>query len=224
MAGPVGVFDGSEHGRVIGEYFHRPDDRPGGVVNRRGPNPHRFPVAVGVPQPDGHLTRLPVADGRGQRADGVAKVVSLAVDVVQDVVEAAMPDDVRRPIAGDPLGAAVPVFDLPPGIDEVNAVGQVVDDRLVEIVVQFAVGHRQGLRTAVGAPGYVTSGRLRNSTLRHRGGRDLAPAIAWRNRETASRGPPLACAGTNSGRADVPSAAWPTSTRCFRYIRPRNRK
>jgi hypothetical protein len=55
-----------------------------------------------------------------------------------------MPDDSLRGVPADPLRTVVPVGDLSTGIDEIHAVGEVVDDGLVELVVELVDGHGGG--------------------------------------------------------------------------------
>jgi hypothetical protein len=79
------------------------------------------------------LARLAVFDGGGERASGVTQPGAGSVDVQQDLVEAPGPDRFLRRETGDAFGAAVPVGDGPVAIDEVDAVDEVVEERLEEL-------------------------------------------------------------------------------------------
>ena len=142
--------------RRIVEDLDGPADVPIGVMDRCGPHTHRDAMAIVVAQPHLGLAGCVIADGLGQRADGAAELHTGPIHVGQDVVGAPSPDDLIGSVPRDALGAMVPVLDAAAPVHVVHAVGEMVDERLVEGVVE------RGLRVTGSRPPAV---------LRRRGGR-----------------------------------------------------
>ena len=89
---PVRVLGGALDGRVVGEGLDPADHVSVGVSDLCGSHPHRLAVAIGMPEPDRGFACLSVGDRGRERACGVAEGVTARIYVVQDVVEAAVPN------------------------------------------------------------------------------------------------------------------------------------
>jgi hypothetical protein len=103
---------------------------------------HAMPLAVANEHVG--LARLAVVDATRRWAAAVAEAAAVGIDVHEDVVGAARADDLAGGVAGDALGAPVPVGDAPVPVEKVDAVVEVVEDSLKLIAVVHAAVLAEG--------------------------------------------------------------------------------
>jgi len=121
--------------RDLLEYFHRPRNRPGGIVDRARPYVHRNSMPVPVPQEQRGLMWLAVQHHRRERATFAADPHARTVAVHQQVPLAKMPGYFLRQIAADLLRAPVPIHNPPLAIHHIYARFQVIEQRLVQFPI-----------------------------------------------------------------------------------------
>jgi hypothetical protein len=86
-----------------------------------------------VAEKDGVFVAFAVGDAGGEWAAVAAKVFALHVDVAEDVVLAIATDDFFGGIAGEAVGAFVPVLDAAVTIYEVDPVAHVFNQIFIEL-------------------------------------------------------------------------------------------
>ena len=84
---------------------------PSAPAQRGSAHRDRDTMAGTVTKEHTDLTGLPVGDGPRQRATGLAQLPAGVIDVVEQVVLAPMPDDLRRAEPGELFRRRVPVGD-----------------------------------------------------------------------------------------------------------------
>ena len=96
-------------------------------------------------KPDACLPWSSVLDRVRQRTQADAELAPVLVNVTENVLVAATPDDVLGGIAGDVFAGSVPESDRPLPIDKVNGVRQGVE--YLDKEVRLAEGRTQIRRT-----------------------------------------------------------------------------
>ncbi len=118
--------------RRIVEDLDGASDLPKVVVDGCCAHPDWHAVAVGVAQPHLELAGLVIAHGGDEGTDRLAELLSGGVDMCQDAGIAVSPHHHFGIEAGYPFSPAIPVSDAAFPVDEVDAIGKMVHQRLVE--------------------------------------------------------------------------------------------
>ncbi len=105
-------------------------------MDRGGTDPYGLAVPVLVVQVEVRLALLAIADRRQQRALLSAQDRSRSIAVIQDHVLATPSEEFLGAEPGDPFRATVPVHDAPLAIDEVDAIAEVLKQRVAELRAQ----------------------------------------------------------------------------------------
>jgi hypothetical protein len=119
---------------VVIEDFDRTDDFAVTALNRTDPNLHGYPVAIFMVKVNLRATRKTIPDGAAERACSITEAAPGLVNVHEEVIGAAFPQNFFGSESGKVFRCLIPVRNPAFPVSEVHTIMKVVHHLFKEIV------------------------------------------------------------------------------------------